>query len=271
MIAFYGFGGGFGHLTRISRFIQSQQINEPYLVLTSNTAATQLFPRENIKWPPSDLLFTKSQIKQWISSIIEKENITDFYIDTFPSGLFGELTQDLFNDINLNLLCRRLKWNVYEKLIQEPLHYSTCFVFEELEKEHQKYLLAHSGNMKKSKPSLELNNRNILYNRKLCNKYWLVVHSSNQEEVQVLIDHAKDMAMLEGATPEILVVTDQPIEDETTTLLQHENPADYYHHAERIFTAAGFNTWYELAPYRSKHTAIPFPRKFDDQFWRSRQ
>ncbi|MBL3657254.1 hypothetical protein [Fulvivirga sediminis] len=272
MIAFYGFGGGFGHLNRIRAFIKSQKINGPYLILTNNRAALNFFSKEIIVSPPDHILFTKTQMREWISSIIVKKNITTFYIDTFPSGILGELNPELFQGVTLNLLCRRLKWKAYKNLIEQPLHYTSCFVFEYLENDHYQYLINQVEEVKIIESLLELININPLSMNGLCDHvFWIIVHTSHLEEVQVLIDHAKDLAMLERVNPEIIVLTDQLIEDDTITLLRDENPRDYYHAANRIFTAAGFNTWYELAPYRSKHIAIPFPRKFDDQFWRSKQ
>jgi hypothetical protein len=49
-------------------------------------------------------------------------------------------------------------------------------------------------------------------------------------------------------------------------------PADaYFADAQRIFSAAGFNVMRQTARYRSKHTALPMPRRFDDQFERARR
>ena len=47
-------------------------------------------------------------------------------------------------------------------------------------------------------------------------------------------------------------------------------PAEpHFAHAEHIVTGAGFNAIHETAPFRDRHTAVPFPRELDDQYARA--
>jgi hypothetical protein len=39
--------------------------------------------------------------------------------------------------------------------------------------------------------------------------------------------------------------------------------------ASRIVTACGFNVMRQTEPYRDRHTFLPFPRRYDDQFTRA--
>ena len=43
----------------------------------------------------------------------------------------------------------------------------------------------------------------------------------------------------------------------------------HFAHAEHIVTGAGFNAIHETAPFRDRHTAVPFPRELDDQYARA--
>jgi len=41
--------------------------------------------------------------------------------------------------------------------------------------------------------------------------------------------------------------------------------------AEKIFSGCGFNVMQQTHFYAHKHEFIPFERRFDDQFWRTKQ
>jgi hypothetical protein len=77
----------------------------------------------------------------------------------------------------------------------------------------------------------------------------LVVHSGSREEVQQL------QALAEG--PHTLISPRFGVDLYPVSHL--------FHSATRIITGAGYNLMAELLPYREKHTAIAFDRKFDDQ------
>ncbi|UII19457.1 hypothetical protein [Fulvivirga ligni] len=270
MIGFYAFSGGFGHLTRVKKFSEKWLPDASIIVFTNNKIAFDMFDREQVIYFDPALPFTKAMLKPWFQLQLKEHKITDFYIDTFPAGMLGELDMSLVGHCNVYLLCRRLKWEVYQPLISAPLHYKSSYIFEELEPDHDVWLKEFSYEMEDVKTILEFSFHNYLSSSELCDSIWVVCHTSLLSEVEVLIDYAHDLASLEKSHPRIVVLTDQPLQRDDVEVIQQADPIEWFSRAERIFTAAGFNTWYELAPWRDKHTAIPFPRKFDDQFWRSR-
>ena len=269
MIAFYGFGGGFGHLSRIKTFITNFGVEEPLIVLTNNRSAYQLFDDHQVAFLPATYDFDSKSIRKWISELITEHSFQAFYIDTFPCGILGELTDDLFTDIPVHYLCRRLRWHKYQPFIsQHPPAIEHAYIFEPLEPEHAAYVETASfvEHVELSFPAPARIPEQLA---KLRKPVWLVVHTTHTDEIEVLIDHAIDLAKMEDNNPHIVVLCDQPINaPPEISLLHGETPMDWYPHAEKIFTAAGFNTWYQLKPWRDRHVAIPFPRKFDDQFWR---
>ncbi|MBL6449395.1 hypothetical protein JMN32_23995 [Fulvivirga sp. 29W222] len=270
MIVFYGFGGGFGHLSRIKTFIASAGIEESYKVLTNNRSAYQLFNAEQIAFLPPTYSFEAAVLRKWIRELIREYSPEAFYIDAFPCGLLGELSDDLFAGILVHYLCRRLKWRMYKPLINRcPPAMECVYVFEPLEPDHESYVKTATQvkHMELSFPSpTHILEKLEKYNQPV----WLVVHTTHLDEIEVLLNHAVDLAKMEGNDPHIVVLCDQPVSvPEGVSLLHGEEPVDWYPHVDKIFTAAGFNTWYQLKPWRSRHITIPFPRKFDDQFWRS--
>ena len=93
---------------------------------------------------------------------------------------------------------------------------------------------------------------------------------THQEELEVHINQEKGIAAIQKSSPHFLVLSDVTLTLASNfTLLTGENPIDWYPLAQKIFSAAGFNTWYQLSPWREKHYCIPFKRNYDDQFWSS--
>ncbi|MDW7694502.1 hypothetical protein R9C00_07105 [Flammeovirgaceae bacterium SG7u.111] len=270
MIAFYGFGGGFGHLTRIRTFIDTYKITSPVLILTNNPAAFRLFKQAEIAFLPSHLPFEKASLRWLVEKVLAENELEAFYIDVFPCGFLGELSNEFFREIPVHLLCRRLKWNKYApQVTNAPLAISKAYIFEELENEHQQFIAENSSHLLNASLHFPSPANKPSAVEKLKKPIWLVVHTSQQEELEVLIDHAQDLAKIEQVEPEIVILSDLSVEIPTNAhLLSEENPIDWFPYAEKVFTAAGFNTWYQLQRWREKHIAIPFPRKFDDQFWR---
>ena len=268
MNVFYAFGGGFGHLTRIKSFIDDH-VKDDYILLTNNVAGRRFFSKEKLDIMPGTVPFERVHVQKWVELRIQQYQPDNIYIDTFPVGMLGELTPDMLKNIGVHLTCRRLKWDVYLPLVQKTLYYEKAFIYEPLEPDHEQYVQTNSREIVPMALALREPTLTPPLLANFGKPVWLVVHTSSAEEVALLMDYACDVAKAENADPTLVVITDQTVHLDQGILLHHEDPINWYPHADRIFTAAGFNSWYQLAPWRHKHRAIPLPRKFDDQFWRS--
>ena len=83
----------------------------------------------------------------------------------------------------------------------------------------------------------------------------LVVHSGPEEEV----------AALEAlAEPPYVVIS-------PWSEVEYYPATNLYARARRIITGAGYNSMADLLAFRERHTAIPFPRRYDDQHARVRE
>ncbi|MDW3193559.1 MAG: hypothetical protein R8G66_14385 [Cytophagales bacterium] len=273
MIVFYALGGGWGHFTRVHSFIQQAGFDVPKKVIVANPKAATYFDTDELIVVPELAQKDAVALRSFLLEISRSNDIEKWYIDTFPVGILGELEVGIFQGAEVNLLARRLIWENYLPMIQAPIQFTNVYRFESLEAEYQEYLDKHSRAITSvdfSASSFAEENRHPLGQSE--QPIWLVVHSSSEEELALLIDHAFDLAFIEKKRPRIIVLSDfEASVPKGSHLLLGENPRDWYGLAERIFTAAGFNTWYELAHYREKHICLPFKRKYDDQFWRSRQ
>lgn len=271
MIAFYGFGGGYGHLSRISAFIATNDFSTPFKVITNNPVAEKYFSSDQILFL-QDVRFDCEHLQTALQNLLVVHGFEALYVDTFPCGMLGEITPDILQNTKLHYFGRRLKWHVYEKLIRNPVPIDTAYIFETLELAHQNYIDAHAYLQESMQLRFPLKSTLPQKLKTIDGKeLWLIVHTSQKEEVEVLLDQAIDMARIAQKQPAFVVLTDQIIETPENTFLFHdEQPLEWYPHAHKIFTAAGFNTWHQLSAWRDKQISIPFPRKFDDQFWRSR-
>ncbi|MEY4583033.1 MAG: hypothetical protein RL701_7736, partial [Pseudomonadota bacterium] len=167
---------------------------------------------------------------------------------------------------------RLLRWNVYKKqLPRTPLHFERCYRVEALQPEHQAWLDTHCSGVQDLELCDEPSSPQPLpFPRE---PYWLVAHSGPAAEVSELIAFARALQALEGVALPLWVITqDAPQELPQSSRLLHEFPAHgYFEHAERIVTAAGWNSMRQARPYRDKHSVLPLPRRFDDQFERQRR
>lgn len=127
---------------------------------------------------------------------------------------------------------------------------------------------------------------------------WLVLHSGPLAELEALVGYAHDQRELEGhggplwlITPERLPLAE--IEQLQNSLRRHgpephDSEASFrcfaqwpahalFPHAHRMITGCGYNLMHELEfspqaqerEWPSYHRFLPFPRQFDDQFWRA--
>ncbi len=278
MIGFYALGGGFGHLTRVRTFIENVQISLPYKVISTNENVYKFFNENEVVFIPPSKAESADSLRNEFSKILQEHNFSEFYLDTFPCGILGELENSMFEGISLNYLARRLKWEKYLALFPQvvDIEFDKIYMFEQLEVEHEFFLAKSNQKIE----SLKLNyswmssaqSKQTIKNRieEWEEDIWLIVHTSDEEETQLLVSHAQDISEIERKTPQLVILTNQETRTpKNAILLSNENPPDWFPHASRIFSGAGFNTFYQLKNYREIHECLPFPRKWDDQFWRT--
>lgn len=273
MIAFYALGGGWGHFTRVHSFIRQSGVEGPKKIIVANPKAATYFNADELIVVPEYAQSDATALRSFLLDVARSNDIESWYIDTFPAGILGELEPDIFQGAEVNFLARRLIWDHYGPLIKSPIPFECVYRFEELESNHQIYLERYSASIVPFDMDVDAivgeNTHPLVQSEQ---PVWLVVHSSVAAELALLIDHALDFAQLSSQHPKMVILSDLNVSVPAGChMLLGENPRLWYGLAQRIFSAAGFNTWYELRDYREKHICLPLKRKYDDQFWRSRQ
>lgn len=287
MILYYALGGGYGHITRAISVIHTLGIKEEVLLLTSLENSLDDTPFKIL--PPNIIPIDcpqydysqKLKLNAFIRGIIDHHDVSQAYIDTFPMGIFGELTQ-LHKQVPLTHIARVLKWQNYQKYTKNNTNrFQISYMVETLYNEHQSWLSNHSEHvfpLPLENPSY--NTRKIASainqatGRELRNS-WLVVHSGPQQEIDELLYFVKEVQEIENCKPPVLLIS--PGEYETTSNrmdldLSHCSlyPAyPLFPLAKRIFTGCGYNIMSELSIFSKKHHFIPFDRLFDDQHFRA--
>jgi len=271
MIVFYAMGGGFGHLTRVKTFIKNTGIASHYKVICSHPKRNLFFTDDELIYIPTHAGISSQELRVLIQDACAGYDIDKLFIDTFPCGILGELTPNTIKHSKSYYLARRMNWSAYQPLASTAMRFEVSYCFEELSADHLSYIYTYSRRHEPFKLNYPKPTASLLQpSLKSSQPIWLIIHTTHKEELEILISHAQDIAFITKCSPRYMVFTDVSIAlDSNFEIMYQQQPADWYPYAEKIFSAAGFNTWYQLTPWREKHNCIPFKRKYDDQFWRS--
>ena len=271
MIGFYVFGGGRGHLTRISRFIHQMRLDD-FLIYTANPAASLYFPRSAVILFEAVDNVRETDLAQFLATEWNSYSFDDFYVDCFPFGILHEIPFESLSANRIHYLARRLKTSNYS-LQELPIRFNSTFIFEPLEADHQLFVEQNSQQICRFDFVLRKEQR-IGWPSCLSPliPYWLVLHSSEVDEVGLLLMKALQLMERESRQIQLVLISDccpPSYLSQVIWLKNEHNPTGYFENAEKIFSGAGFNTMQELRNHRNKHVCLPFERKFDDQKWRA--
>ncbi|MEL6535120.1 MAG: hypothetical protein AAFQ98_06895 [Bacteroidota bacterium] len=268
MHVFYALGGGWGHLSRVRTYIRTLG-PIPFRVVTANPVAHELFAPEQLLWLDVDARVKAPELAAAIQQALRGIAVTHWYVDAFPNGILGELSQVDLNPKRRTFLARRLKWEAYQPLLKgEMASFDEAVRFEPLHPEQEAWVTEHAPqhiDFTYPPPKTDFF-RIVPFLSMFAGPFWLVMHTSNLEEVESLWEYAQAIARQEGLEPTWVLLTDQSLPAPSPGLVQQDPaPGDWFPHVDRIFCGGGFNTLQQVLPYRDKVKAIPFPRRFDDQ------
>ncbi|HTU60653.1 MAG TPA: hypothetical protein VMF89_19510, partial [Polyangiales bacterium] len=272
-LVYYAMGGGLGHLTRARAVLHTLGYEGRVTLISASEHArdARVVGDCEVAFVPQGLECDSRAFVGWISATLRAAAADCLCVDTFPAGILGELSELRAPGVALWHVARRLRWSRYRTHITEALHFDRIYVVETLEADHEEYLRAHSATLERlclrDPPS------GLATVPLTAAAYWLVIHSGPVAEVEEILAYAAELRALAGADVELCVLSPHPPATlpAATRVLNVYPAQSYLAAAARIFSAAGFNTMRECAPYRAKHTILPMPRRYDDQFERARQ
>ncbi|MFP5247444.1 MAG: hypothetical protein ACLGH0_12185 [Thermoanaerobaculia bacterium] len=245
MILYYAMGGGLGHLTRGRRVLERLGIEAAFVTASPyarDPRVTGGFPVIEV---PAQLEHDADAHRAWIRSL-KAERIL---VDSFPGGIQGELCG--IDDVPMDYVARLLKWSEYRKAVPGKLpQFETTYVVEELT--HEVSGKTVPLNLAEWRDGLSARPKGD--DDGLRARRSIVIHSGPDKEVNELLAYAEDLGY----------------RDPTVITRCETYPAtSLFENASHIISAAGFNVMLETEPFRHKHSVLPFPRRFDDQYTRA--
>jgi predicted glycosyltransferase len=280
LILYYAVGGGYGHYSRAISYFHTNQIHEDnFLILCNPELQSLSTTKKNI------LSIKESDLTMFdilLSNIVRDYSIDEIIIDTFPMGILGEWIK-FQTKIPKKLILRNLNIKRYLKDISIRLSKQIDFPFllDYLSKEFKVlyqiepisvdyYEIIYPLNKLIKKFVLQ-NDLNIQIDFSIMpEKYFLVVHSGSLEELENLVFYAIDYKKMNQSKEIILIISAHKIEIDDCISIKEYPAKNYFQRASKIITACGFNSIFETISFRDKHLCIPFPRRYDDQFYRKK-
>jgi hypothetical protein len=264
MILYYAVGGGLGHLTRGRRVLELLGLANDAAIVTSSPYASDIRVTGGIPiiQVPAHLEHAPDEHRAWTRQLAAERLI----VDTFPGGIHGELCG---LDVPMDLVARLLRWDEYRRAVHDPLPaFDTTWMAEELEPDHDAFVRSHSRRV----VPLDLTPAHVAPATDAPDvPFWLIVHSGPEEEVRELIAYTSELRALAPNPPDrILVATrcTNPL-PEGFEKIDTYPAAPLFPLAARIISGAGFNIMQETDRWKDKHDAVPFARRFDDQYRRA--
>ncbi|MCS6820421.1 MAG: hypothetical protein NZ551_00975 [Microscillaceae bacterium] len=291
MILYYVQGGGLGHAQRTKHVIEHFSLNiQRIVVVSSNYAVTKVLPREiNIHYFPTELYQRQNwnELRKIFQNIFKQYAIQNFWIDTFPYGIAGELAYiSLPSEMVCTHLARYLKWENYKRFlaseIKNNIRFQNTYFLEKLHPEQHLFLEKNSDNLSplllnysSNCPSLEKLPKWFQVLRQKYKFLCLIVHSMPFHEIEQLFlfayQHCTQEISINISEVHFLVISPIPSPQNLPKNLtwQYFFPAvDLFTWADLICTACGFNIMQEIIPFAHKHICLPFERRYDNQFVR---
>jgi len=276
MYLFYTLGGGLGHLTRVLAFINTQCMDSSQcVILSSQEIAHAIFPDSPCIILPNHLKDSPKKLFEAIMEIIVFHKIRIVFMDTFPNGIIGEWSFLQNHKFEINYIARLLNWNNYKPLTEgHKINFQKTYIIEPLSEPHNNFITQHS----KSVQTFTIDYPKVPEDKEIVQKLlsirkpmWLIAHSYPVDEVLQLYDYAQDLAKVQNKNYSFVIISSSPIEGISSQVLQlNIFPAyPFFIYADRIFTGCGFNSMKQTETIKEKHSFIPFPRRFDDQFQRA--
>ena len=244
MTLYYAIGGGLGHRNRARLVLETLGIENAEIMTGAEI--------------PKGLEGDRGGHRQWLRGRVRDRHVI---VDAFPLGIQGEL--EGLEAARVDWVARLLQWPSYRSAVPyPPPRFDTAYVVEPLTPPHEAFLREASARvvaLNLAPPPARPPTRSIQ------GSYAVVVHSGPAAEVEELVAYALQL----GPEP-VLVATLCDFDLlPGVDRLQTDRPFDYFEGAVRLVSGAGFNVMLETEPWRHKHHALPFPRRFDDQYLRA--
>lgn len=285
MIVAYALGGGLGHLTRVRAALHGLAADlDDAVIITSGPAGADRRSTGGgrVVTVPPELARDAAGLDAFVRTTIDDAEPAEILLDVFPAGILGELHAGSFPaGVPVRHLARALRWDRYApSLPPDPPRFDITYVLEPVTDEHLRHLTDHSATIAplllRDPPDVPCTADgrpapdHVIAADADDASPWLVVHSGPDDEILQLVGYARDHADAGGERPRLILVSPtRPAGLDAEVAHLDIYPAwPLFDRAEVVVTAGGFNAMRHARASRARHLAIPFERRFDDQFAR---
>ena len=268
MLFYYAVGGGLGHLTRARAFLHAAGAEQDAVVLTASPFGhdTRVMGKVATLMVPPEQRADGADYRNWVQAAIARIRPSRLVMDTFPAGLFHEF--DGFQpSCETEYVARYLRWPQYAP-IRKPMRFSRSWVLEPLHEEQERFVVQQSAIVDRRPRLIDPPDEQPHPAADIPSAYSLVIHSGAEEEVDELIRYAEQLREASRGTEAIVVAARLPSTRPGVLSVDAFPALTLARNAVRIITAAGFNAMRQFG-HDPRHHALPFLRRFDDQFLRA--
>ncbi len=273
---YYALGGGLGHITRARALLSQWGVRAKLLTCSVHAANPVVCAGLDLLSVPEPVVAQAVVFGPWLQGQLHRLRPHTLYLDSFPAGLFGELSgMSLPAGMRIHHLARLLRWDAYRSLLRPGVpRLHRVDVLEPLAPEHLAWLAAQAdrmGGLEVREPLLKMDARVLRHFLALTRPRWLVVHAGPDGEIEELLDYAREQARLEGVSPKLVLIAPEyggGLDPGELRLACYPS-APLFPLADRIISACGFNIMRQTRAHRERHRFLPMPRRFDDQYARA--
>ena len=266
MYLFYVYGSGLGHLKRVSDFIHFLNIPISNCLILSQSDYGLFWEKEwlFIQYPKS-YFENKNDFCVIFDDLIKNYSVSEVFVDVFPEGFFGELTNCLASFKGKKTLITRVLSKKYFLKFNSRSYFDKVYLTEQgINKEDYNFKDFENIDLKfifDSKATQDF----------IDSPYSLIIHSQPFEEVAMLFRYAK----MYKSTGKIIIYTCADLSGiclaENIEIRRYKSPTiEILANSVQIFSSTGFNSTRMLKDYIDKTVFVPFTRKYDDQYLRKR-
>jgi hypothetical protein len=283
VVLYYAMGGGLGHLVRARAVLHTLGLEGDAALVTASPHAADArvtggLPVHAAPDGAIDAGVCRSVYRAWLAQTLARLRPEEIFVDTFPAGLLGELAdlRAAAPRARLTYVGRLLRWGVYRDALPagaRPPRFDRAFLVEPLHADHAAAVGATCDAVRalalRDPPAPPPAGAADAFD--LPDRPWLVVHSGPAAELDELLAYARELQRLEGAGRPLVAVTPLPraaVPAGVAVVDAHPASA-LFARAARIVTACGFNLMRQTQAHQDRHSFLPFPRRFDDQFARA--
>lgn len=272
-VLIYAPGGGYGHFTRAVAISKALLFANVTLHVSSVPESISIHNTTDIHTIPFTVQNNISEFRTWFTNELLMCKPDVIIIDTFPAGICGELNEIDLSTIYTVLIGRNCKFDAYKRNAgQLRNRINQTYLIEKVSDHYLNYLKTLCSEISDitiddkidtfEEDPVFVNTINQHSGQK-----WLLVHSGNQDECEILFEYGQKIARVHRVNPFLFLCGNfsNSFENAMCVIVKMYPVYQYYSLFDRVISGAGFNSVRQAKKYARAYNFYPFERRYDDQ------